>query len=187
MMLWPAPFAATTAEAASEFFWNCATWEAGNARALFEYYAGAPERLTGRQIPVSGGIDVTDAGIDVKGNEDLTTIEIELTNHLTEATGLVADERGEPVKDYAVVIFPRDRQRWESPSRSVRTARSDQDGRFKIGGLPSGEYFACAVDIIEPGQESDPEFLDRIRALAAPFSLAEGEAKTLSLKLNAVP
>jgi hypothetical protein len=37
------------------------------------------------------------------------------------------------------------------------------------------------------GQESDPEFLDRIQALAAPFSLAEGETKTLSLKLNAVP
>jgi len=36
-----------------------ARWEAGNARDLFEYYAGAPERLTGQQIPVAGGLDVT--------------------------------------------------------------------------------------------------------------------------------
>lgn len=36
-----------------------ARWEAGNARDLFDYYAGAPERLTGRQIPVAGGVDVT--------------------------------------------------------------------------------------------------------------------------------
>ncbi|HEX4789389.1 MAG TPA: aldehyde dehydrogenase family protein [Actinospica sp.] len=36
-----------------------ARWEAGNARDLFDYYAGAPERLTGQQIPVPGGIDVT--------------------------------------------------------------------------------------------------------------------------------
>jgi acyl-CoA reductase-like NAD-dependent aldehyde dehydrogenase len=36
-----------------------ARWEAGNARDLFDYYAGAPERLLGRQIPVPGGIDVT--------------------------------------------------------------------------------------------------------------------------------
>jgi hypothetical protein len=85
------------------------------------------------------------------------------------------------------VIFSRDRQRWESPSRSVRTARSDQEGRFQIRGLPSGEYFACAIDIIEPGQESDPEFLDRIQTLAARFSLAEGESKTLNLKLNPAP
>ncbi|HEX7745390.1 MAG TPA: aldehyde dehydrogenase family protein, partial [Micromonosporaceae bacterium] len=36
-----------------------ARWEAGNVRDVLDYYAGAPERLTGRQIPVTGGIDVT--------------------------------------------------------------------------------------------------------------------------------
>jgi acyl-CoA reductase-like NAD-dependent aldehyde dehydrogenase len=36
-----------------------ARWEAGNVRDVLDYYAGAPERLTGRQIPVSGGLDVT--------------------------------------------------------------------------------------------------------------------------------
>ncbi|MFJ5927503.1 aldehyde dehydrogenase family protein [Kitasatospora sp. NPDC092948] len=36
-----------------------ARWEAGNARDVIEYYAGAPERLFGRQIPVAGGLDVT--------------------------------------------------------------------------------------------------------------------------------
>ncbi len=36
-----------------------ARWEAGNARDLFDYYAGAPERLFGRQIPVPGGVDLT--------------------------------------------------------------------------------------------------------------------------------
>ncbi|WP_199548829.1 aldehyde dehydrogenase [Streptomyces sp. N35] len=36
-----------------------ARWEAGNARDLFAYAAGGVERLTGRQIPVAGGINVT--------------------------------------------------------------------------------------------------------------------------------
>jgi acyl-CoA reductase-like NAD-dependent aldehyde dehydrogenase len=36
-----------------------ARWEAGNLRDVLAYYAGAPERLEGRQIPVPGGIDVT--------------------------------------------------------------------------------------------------------------------------------
>ena len=36
-----------------------ARWEAGNVRDVLNYYAGAPERLSGRQIPVAGGIDVT--------------------------------------------------------------------------------------------------------------------------------
>ena len=36
-----------------------ARWEANNVANVLNYYAGAPERLFGRQIPVPGGIDVT--------------------------------------------------------------------------------------------------------------------------------
>ena len=36
-----------------------ARWEAGNVRDVLEFYAGAPERQSGKQIPVPGGIDVT--------------------------------------------------------------------------------------------------------------------------------
>ncbi len=39
--------------------WGNARWEAGNVRDCLNYYAGAPERLFGRQIPVAGGVDVT--------------------------------------------------------------------------------------------------------------------------------
>ena len=36
-----------------------ATWEAEHVRDVLEYYAAAPERLAGRQIPVAGGLNVT--------------------------------------------------------------------------------------------------------------------------------
>ncbi|MFE7776149.1 aldehyde dehydrogenase family protein [Streptomyces sp. NPDC057445] len=36
-----------------------ARWEAGNVRDLLDYAAGGVERLTGRQIPVAGGLDLT--------------------------------------------------------------------------------------------------------------------------------
>ena len=36
-----------------------ARWEAGNVRDVLAYYAGAPERNLGQQIPVAGGVDVT--------------------------------------------------------------------------------------------------------------------------------
>jgi acyl-CoA reductase-like NAD-dependent aldehyde dehydrogenase len=39
--------------------WGNARWEAGNVRDCLNYYAGAPERLFGRQIPVAGGVDLT--------------------------------------------------------------------------------------------------------------------------------
>ena len=36
-----------------------ARWEAGNVRDVLNYYSGAPERHSGRQIPVAGGVDIT--------------------------------------------------------------------------------------------------------------------------------
>jgi betaine-aldehyde dehydrogenase len=36
-----------------------ARWEAGHVRDVLEYSAAAPERMSGRQIPVAGGMDVT--------------------------------------------------------------------------------------------------------------------------------
>ena len=36
-----------------------AEWEAGHVRDVLLYYSATPERLSGRQIPVAGGIDVT--------------------------------------------------------------------------------------------------------------------------------
>lgn len=38
---------------------SSARWEAGHVRDVLTYYAGAPERMIGQQIPVAGGIDVT--------------------------------------------------------------------------------------------------------------------------------
>ena len=36
-----------------------ALWEADNVANVLNYYAGAPERLFGKQIPVAGGVDIT--------------------------------------------------------------------------------------------------------------------------------
>src|SRR5215213_9043309 len=36
-----------------------ATWEAGHVRAVLQFYSATPERLSGKQIPVAGGLDVT--------------------------------------------------------------------------------------------------------------------------------
>lgn len=36
-----------------------ARWEAGHVRDVINYYAAAPERMIGKQIPVAGGLDVT--------------------------------------------------------------------------------------------------------------------------------
>jgi hypothetical protein len=140
--------------------------------------------FTQRTVRVNG-VDIIDTGVDIKPNGDVGGIEIEVTDHVAELSGTVTNARGEAVKDYAVVIFPQDRDRWGATGvRYMKSGRPDQDGRFKIVAVPPGDYAAVALDYVEPGESSDPDFLERVRMRATPFSIGEGETKTLDLKLS---
>ena len=129
------------------------------------------------------GADVTDSGIDFRPNEDLGGLEVELTSQLSDLSGFVSNARGDNVKDYSVVVFSRDRERWGFASRFLGGGRPDQDGKYRVRNLPAGNYYAIALDYVEQGAGTDPEFLDRVKDRATEFSLADGETKTLSLKL----
>jgi hypothetical protein len=62
--------------------------------------------------------------------------------------------------------------------------RANDDGTYQVTGLPpSLDYRAVAVDYLEDGEETDPEFLKRMRDRAARFSLREGERRALDLRL----
>jgi hypothetical protein len=127
---------------------------------------------------------VTGAGIEFRPNEDISGVDVELTNRLTSISGLVTGGRGERSNDYTAIVFAQDKDRWTGNSRYQGAGRPDQDGRFKISGLPPGEYYIIAVDRIEPGQASDPDFLESVRSRATSLSLNEGETKTVDLRLN---
>jgi hypothetical protein len=80
-------------------------------------------------------------------------------------------------------VFARDRQRWGFSSRYLSGGRPDQDGKYRVRNLPAGDYYAIALEYVEQGAGTDPEFLDRIKDRATEFSMNDGENKTLSLKL----
>mgnify|MGYP003693812881 CR=1 FL=1 len=131
------------------------------------------------------GTDLTDTGLEIKANEEIHALEVELTNKLTTITGLVTNARGDAVKDYTTIVFAQDPARWAgNNTRYVSTGRPDQDGRFKINGLPAGEHYIVALDRVDGGEAGDPEFLERVRTKASRLSLNEGETKTVDLRLN---
>jgi hypothetical protein len=134
------------------------------------------------------GSDVTDSGFDVRAGEDLADFEVELTNKVTDLSGLVTNSRGEPMKDYWVLLFPRDPAKRRPPTRYLRTARADQNGRFRATGLPPGEYLAFVLETIDQnGETTDPDFLDRLETRATRLALSEGETRTLDLKMSPIP
>jgi hypothetical protein len=131
------------------------------------------------------GEDVTDSGLEFKAGEDVNGIEIELTNRTTTITGTVTTSRGDAAKDYTVVVFPVDQQKWTLPqNRWTTSTRPNQDGQFRVQNLPPGDYYACAVEYVAQGEWQDPEWLTRAAKTATPFTLGEGDNKNLDLKLS---
>jgi hypothetical protein len=131
------------------------------------------------------GADVTDTGIEFKSGEALAGLEVVLTSKVTDVSGTVKGSSGQPVKDYTVVVFSDDPERWVVPfSRHVASARPNQAGRFELKSLPPGGYYAIANEYIAQGEWGDPEVLERLKVKATKFKLDEGESRTLDLTLR---
>jgi hypothetical protein len=131
------------------------------------------------------GRDITDTPLVFAGTEDIGGIRITVSNRTTTVSGRVIDNRGQAVKDCAVVVFAEDPGRWAAPSRFIATGRPGLDGRFKISRLPPAPYLIVALDSLEEGEASDPEFLESLRAKATRITLTEGESTTVDLKVIA--
>jgi hypothetical protein len=133
---------------------------------------------------IINGRDVTDTPLEFKGTEETVNAQIILTGRQTSLSGTVVDSRGDPAKDYMVIVFPDDRQRVGYASRFLRNARGDQEGRYRIQGLPAGEYLAVAVPSSQDIEWNNPDVLEQLRPGATRFSLAEGEKKTVQLMMS---
>jgi hypothetical protein len=130
---------------------------------------------------------MTDQPIEVR-NGRTAQVRVLLTDRATEVTGTIAPssvrDSPERRRDHTVIVFAADRERWTYPSRYLRTTRADEQGAFRITGLPSDErYLAVAVDYLEEGEGSDPDFLEQVRERATAFSLSDGERKAVGLTL----
>lgn len=133
------------------------------------------------------GNDITDTGITFEPGREVDGIQVVFTQKTTELSGLLTDDRGRPVVDASVIVFPANRDHWTFSSRYLRTARPDTEGRYSVRSLPPGDdYLIIAVKNLEQGQGGDPEFLGRAVDEAKPFTLAEGETKAVDVKLSAL-
>jgi hypothetical protein len=131
------------------------------------------------------GVDVTDTGIVFRPGEVVDDLQVILTNRVSRIIGTVTTDRGGPAKEYAVVIYADDPNRWGPTSRFLRSARPDQRGQFEVKGLPAGAYLAVAVEYLEEGQDRDPEFLQQMRPYATSVQLGDAERKVLTLRVVA--
>jgi protocatechuate 3,4-dioxygenase beta subunit len=156
-----------------------ATGVFGAARVL----VSVPDGWTVMSI-LHDGRDIAERSIQLKSGEELTGVQVVVANRTTTITGQLLDAKGAPVQDGTVIVFADDATKWIDESRWVHTARPDQQGQYRIRGLPPGEYLAVAVDYIEDGMWNDPEYLESIRQLAHRLTLHDGESPSIALKVS---
>ena len=144
----------------------------------------APQGWVLKAVTLNGQ-DITDTPMEFPAGQTVTGLQVMLTKKVSSLSGLVADARGKPVLDATVVIFPADDKLWTNQSRFIKAARPDQDGTYRVTGLPPNEsYLAVALQGLEDGQAGDPEFLATIKDSATKFTLGEGETKAVDVKLS---
>jgi protocatechuate 3,4-dioxygenase beta subunit len=131
-----------------------------------------------------GDRDLTDGVTELKGAEELRDVQIVLTDRVTSVSGQLTDQSGKPLYDATVLVFAAGSDKWFESSRSVKAARPDQQGQWRIKGLAPGDYLGVALEYIEDGSWNDPEYLESLRGAAMKFTVAEGQSQSVALKLT---
>ena len=130
------------------------------------------------------GRDVTDTPIDIRTGQTLSNVTVVFTDAVSEINGTITNTQGTAVPDYTVLAFPTDSTLWRPQARQIMTARPDQTGKFRIRGLPPGEYFLTTVDPAEQGEWFEPAYLDAHRVGAARLTLSENDVKTQNFSVK---
>jgi hypothetical protein len=115
-------------------------------------------------------------------------LEVLLTSQLTAVTGTVSDASGAPVLDYHAIVFPAERlDPAQGRHHRTRLDTSDAQGRFRLEGLPPGDYLVAALVDVEPNEEMSDDTIETVRESATPVRVREGQTETVALKLPPLP
>jgi protocatechuate 3,4-dioxygenase beta subunit len=128
-----------------------------------------------------GGNDVIDTGYDF-GKEDVTNVELVVTNRAASLSGTVRKEN-QAATDYVVLAFSTDEAHWnQQGSRRMTVARPDQHGTYRINTLPPGSYYVVALEAM-PEDWGNPELFEQLKSQAKRVTLGEDGHEELTLTL----
>jgi Carboxypeptidase regulatory-like domain len=127
---------------------------------------------------IVNGRDVLDFGLDVNlGAAPRSEIIVTMTKSRQEIAGRL--ETTDPALATATIVaFPEDKTFWGTPSRRIRRAKADTQGRFSFARLPPGAYRIALVTELNPTDLSDPAFLGDLAAQSIGVTLSSGSSVT---------
>jgi protocatechuate 3,4-dioxygenase beta subunit len=130
-----------------------------------------------------GGQDAADLPIEVRTGSNISGATLTMSDAASSLSGIVTNDRAEPLSDYTLIVYPADSRYWLPQARRIRAVRPGTDGSFSVEGLPAGDYRLAPVLDPEPGAWFDPGFLQQIDAAAMGVTLMDGEKKVQNVRL----
>ena len=132
----------------------------------------------------AGGQDVLDFPLEIKGARDVTDVAVVFGDRISELSGTITDQKGEPATEQTILLYPTDQKYWTPSSRRIRTIRAGADGLYNFRTIPPGEYRLTTLVDPEPGIWYDREVLEGLDASSIRVVIAEGEKKVEHVKIR---
>jgi hypothetical protein len=125
--------------------------------------------------------DSLDFPVEIKGA--VSSAVVTFVDRRAEVTGIVTDDKSQPVSDYTLILFPADARYRTPQSRRIQSTRPATDGRYTFRNLPPGEYRVAPVLDPEPGSWLDPAFLNELENTSIRLTIGDGEKKEQNLRV----
>jgi hypothetical protein len=128
-----------------------------------------------------GNVDVLNGGLHLSA-ETTEPLEVVIGTATGVIEGRVVNRDGQTVPNVVVAIVP-DRARLARIDL-IKSASSDSSGRFRLNGVPPGDYVAFAFDGVDEGEWQNPEFVAAKEASGKPVRV--GPTSSVSVELVAL-
>jgi 5-hydroxyisourate hydrolase-like protein (transthyretin family) len=129
-----------------------------------------------------GATDVLNEGLRIE-RQPAGVLELVVSLNSGSLEGSVLNEKQEPSANVTIVLVPDATHRHRMDL--YRTASSDALGRFKIQGIPPGDYKAFAWEDIESGAWQDADFMRQFEDRGR--SVRTGEGGQSNIELRVIP
>lgn len=128
----------------------------------------------GQEDVLAHGLDLTQGAAG--------KLELTISPAAARVEGVVLDAKQQPVKGASVVLAPASAV---PPGRAdlYRSATSDQNGQYRLEGVPPGKYRLFAFEDLEEGAYQDVDFLKQHETKAEKLELAERDSASKQLAL----
>jgi protocatechuate 3,4-dioxygenase beta subunit len=127
-----------------------------------------------------GAADALQQGLVVDGSRS-GALDVLVSGNTGSIEGVVQDERQNPSANSQVVLVP-DPTKRHRPDL-YRSINTDASGKFRLDGIPPGDYKVFAWEDVETGAWQDPDFLNRYEEAGRVVRMAENGQATAELRV----